>query len=73
MLRVAMACLPAIQQGMERRAAQDNMELSMYAPQQPQTEICPKCGGDVLVNKPTGNAFCVSCDYRRSGKLSVVR
>lgn len=57
----------------EGYAAQENVELSLYAPQQPQTEICPKCGGEVLVNKPTGNAFCIGCDYRRSGKLSVVR
>lgn len=33
------------------------------------TEICPDCGNEVLVNKPSGAAFCIVCDYQRPGKL----
>jgi len=30
--------------------------------------ICPECGGEVLINKPSGNGFCIECDYTVSGK-----
>jgi hypothetical protein len=26
-------------------------------------EICPDCGGEVLINKYSGNGFCLECDY----------
>ena len=31
-------------------------------------DICPDCGGEVFINKPSGNGFCIECDYRVSGK-----
>jgi len=73
MLRVMMACLPAIQQGMERRAALDTAEPALHIKQHSNgaepSEICPQCGGKVLINKPSGNGFCLQCDYKVTGKL----
>jgi hypothetical protein len=36
----------------------------------PSGEICPQCGGEVLINKPSGNGFCLQCEYTITGKLS---
>jgi hypothetical protein len=36
----------------------------------PSGEICPRCGGEVLINKPSGNGFCLQCEYTITGKLS---
>lgn len=33
------------------------------------SKICPDCDGEVLINIPTGNGFCVNCDYKVTGKL----
>jgi len=71
MMRVLAVCLPAIIAGNEQRAAK-HVEPALHIVQQPNgaesSEICPKCGGEVLTNKPSGRGFCIQCDYTKSGK-----
>ena len=41
----------------------ENYILIKPIPHHEQNSICPDCGGEVLTNKPSGAAFCMSCDY----------
>ncbi len=50
------------------RACSDYKVLSLD--QRTKSPICPKCGGEVLINKPTGNGFCIDCQYTVTGSYN---
>ncbi len=45
------------------RNSQDNVESKQNVTQQTKPTICPDCGGEVLINKPSGAGFCIDCTY----------
>lgn len=52
-----------------QKAAEPALHIIQHAHCAEPSEICPDCGNEVLVNKPSGAAFCIVCDYQRPGKL----
>ena len=69
--RYVMNCIVCLSK--ELAALKDEV-ASLRIAQQPHgaaiaEQICPQCGGEVLINKPSGNGFCIQCDYTITGKL----
>lgn len=51
-----------------RRIKKELVDISKPPTNTTKATICPKCGGEVLINKPSGNGFCIECDYKIAGK-----